>query len=97
PANYRPNGQLNTRNNDRDVEIRNARFNILYRIPVEFTWAFKTGADWREQMVREQSRQRRWNYIGTTALPHDPTIETWDLERTGRRIPQWEAAQFIHA
>ena len=97
PANYRPNGQLNTRNNDRDVEIKNARFNVLYKLPTEFSLSLKTGADWREQMVREQSRQRRWIYTGTSALSADPSIITWDTLKTGRRIPQWEAASFIHS
>ncbi len=92
---YRPTGQLNTRNNDRDVEIKNARFNARYRVPTDLTLFLKTGADWREQMVREQSRQRRWNYTGTTALPADPSIVTWDSLKTGRRVPQWESASFI--
>ncbi|MBL9213730.1 MAG: TonB-dependent receptor [Opitutaceae bacterium] len=97
PSLYRPNGQLNTRNNDRDVEIRDIRANARYDLPTEFSASLKTGFQWREQMVREVSRQRRWNYAGTTALPHDPTIETWDLVRTGRRIPQWESAAFIRS
>ena len=96
PANYRPNGTLTTRNNDRDVEIKNARANFRYRLPTETTIFLKTGADWREQMVREVNRQRRWNYTGTTALANDPSIVTWNSLKTGVRIPQWETAGLIH-
>lgn len=95
PANYRPNGQLTTRNSDRDVEIRNVRANFRYDLPTTFSLSLKTGADWRAQLVREVSRSRRWNYIGTTALPSDPSIVTWDSLKTGRSIPQWESAAFI--
>ncbi|MCX6955340.1 MAG: carboxypeptidase regulatory-like domain-containing protein, partial [Verrucomicrobia bacterium] len=95
PANYRPNGQLTTRNNDRDVELRDLRANFKYTLPTSFTLALKTGADWRQQLVREISRSRRWNYLGTTALPSDPSIVTWDSLKTGRKIPQWESSAFI--
>ncbi len=94
-ANYRPNGQLTTRNNDRDVEIREGRANALYRLPLEFNASLKTGLQWREQMVREVSRARRWNYRGTAALPADPSIRTWDRAKTGRAVPQWETAALI--
>ncbi len=95
PDNYRPNGQLTTRNNDRDVEIRNGRFNLQYNFPTQFTFSLKAGGDWREQLAREVNRSRRWNYTGTTALPSDPSIKTWDSLKTGRIIPQWESASFI--
>jgi TonB-dependent receptor len=95
PANYRPNGQLTTRNNDRDVEIRNVRANFKYDLPTTFPLALKAGGDWRAQLVREVSRSRRWNYTGTTALPADSSIVTWDSLKTGRKIPQWESASFI--
>jgi iron complex outermembrane receptor protein len=95
PANYRPNGQLNTRNNDRDVEIKNVRANVRYALPTSFTLFAKTGFDWREQMAREVSRTRRWIYTGTTALPADPTIRTWSEQESGFKIPQWETASFI--
>ena len=96
PANYRPSGQLTTRNNDRDVEIRDFRANFKYDLPTSFALAVKTGGDWREQLVREVSRSRRWNYLGTTALPADASIVTWDSLKTGRKIPQWETAALIH-
>ena len=95
PANYRPNGQLNTRNNDRDVDILELRGNARYQFPTTIPLFAKTGVHWREHEVKEVSRARRWNYRGATALPADPTILTWDQVRTGRVIPQWEAAQFI--
>ncbi len=95
PANYRPSTQLTTRNNDRDVEIRNLRANFRYRLPTSFPLHLKAGGDWREQMVREVNRQRRWNYLGTAALPHDPSIRTWASEKGVWNIPQWETAALI--
>ena len=94
PANYRPNGFLTTRNDDRDVEIKNLRGNVRYRLPTEVSIFLKTGGEWREQMAKVVSRQRRWSYIGTTALPTSP-LATWDAQKTGRQIPQWETASFI--
>jgi iron complex outermembrane receptor protein len=94
-ANYRPFGTLSTRRNDRDIQIRNVRAHARYRLPTSFSLFAKTGFDWREQMVREVSRTRRWNYVGTTALPADPSILTWAGQKTGLKIPQWEAAAFI--
>ena len=35
------------------------------------------------------------NYAGTSALPADPTIRSFDTVKTGRRLPQWEAVQFF--
>jgi TonB-dependent receptor len=95
PANYRPNGFLTTRNDDRDVEIKNLRFNARYQLPTSYAIHLKAGGDWREQMAKVVGRQRRWSYTGTTALPHDPSIVTWDSLKTGRRIPQWETASLI--
>jgi TonB-dependent receptor len=92
---YRPNGQFNTRNNDRDVDIKNLRANARYRLPTDFSSFVKFGGDWREQLVNEVSRARRWNYTGTTALPTDPSIVTWDSLKTGRKVPQWESASFF--
>ena len=94
PANYRPNGFLTTRNDDRDVEIKNLRGNVRYRLPTELTAFVKAGGEWREQMAKVVSRQRRWAYTGTTALPTAP-IPTWDAQKTGRQIPRWETASLI--
>jgi TonB-dependent receptor len=95
PANYRPNGQLTTRNNDRDIEIRNARANFRYRLPTDYSIFLKAGADWREQMAREVNRQRRWNYTGTTALPDVPSFQTFSAEKGIWKIPTWDAAYLL--
>ena len=95
PLNYRPNGQLSTRNNDRDVEIRNVRANLRYQFPVDIPLFLKAGADWREQMVREVNRQRRWNYLGTAALPSAPSIALWAAQKSIWNVPQWETATLI--
>ena len=95
PANYRPNGFLTTRNDDRDVEIKTVRGNVRYQLPIEATVFLKTGGEWREQFAKVLSRQRRWSYTGTTALPADASIRTWDAQKTGRQTPQFESASLI--
>jgi len=98
PNNYRPsvNG-LSTQSGNLDIDlIREARANFRYRLPIDsFTAFIKTGASVRDHDVELQRRNRRWSYIGTTALPTDPSIIMSDTLNTGRRIPMWEGAQFI--
>jgi TonB-dependent receptor len=94
PANYRP----TTYNNSilqNDDQIKEVRANIRYTLPVSFPLSLKSGAVWREHYANAASVARRWNYIGTTALPADPSIITFDSVKTGRRIPQWEPVQFF--
>ncbi len=94
-ANYRPNGTLNARDDNRYIEIRNARANFKYDLPTQFSLSLKSGFDWRSQLARNDTLARRWNYVGTTALPADPSLVMWDAKKTGRKIPQWETAAFI--
>jgi len=95
PANYRPTGFLVTRNNHRDVEVRDVRANARYRLPVRAPAFLKTGFQWREQMAREISPQRRWSYVGTGPLPADASINTWASQKSGLDIPNWETASMI--
>ncbi|MCX6939554.1 MAG: TonB-dependent receptor [Verrucomicrobia bacterium] len=94
PANYRP----TTYNNSilqNDDQIKEARANARYTLPVSFPLSLKSGAVWRQHYASAESVARRWNYAGTTALPSDPTIITFDSVKTGRRLPQWEPVQFF--
>ena len=94
PANYRP----TTYNNSilqNDDQIREARANARYTLPVSVPLVLKSGAVWRQHYASAESVARRWNYAGTAALPADPSIVTFDSVKTGRRIPQWEALQFF--
>jgi TonB-dependent receptor len=94
PANYRP----TTYNNSilqNDDQVREARANARYTLPVSFPLSLKSGAVWRSHYASAESVARRWNYTGTTALPADPSIVTFDSVKTGRRIPQWEPIQFF--
>ena len=95
PANYRPNGPLTARDSKRNVEITDFRGNAKYDLPTRLPLSLKSGFQYRIQKAYEVGGGRRWNYTGTTALPNDPTIITWDSLKTGRRIPQWEAAAYI--
>jgi len=98
PNNYRPtvNG-LSTQSGNLDIDlIREARANFRYRLPIDsFTAFIKTGASVRDHDVELQRRNRRWSYLGTTALPTDPSIIMSDTLNTGRQIPMWEGAEYI--
>ena len=93
-ANYRP----TTYNNSilqNDDQIKEARANARYTLPVSFPLSLKSGAVWRRHYASAESVARRWNYAGTAALPADPSIITFDSVKTGRRLPQWEPVQFF--
>jgi len=98
PANYRPiaNG-LVTRDNDVDEVVRDLRFNARYPLPTARPLLLKAGAQWRDDAIDDLARNRRWSYLGTAALPHDPSVIFWDTTRYGRPIPQWEPAMFVRA
>jgi hypothetical protein len=71
PANYRPapNGLTNA-NADNDRAVKELHFNARYTLPISALKAdLKTGAQWRENSGTDKNRGRRWNYLGTTALP----------------------------
>jgi iron complex outermembrane receptor protein len=99
PANYRPriNDGLRTQSGNLEIDlIREARLHFRYKLPVSSFSAFiKTGGQVRDHAVELDRRNRRWNYLGTTALPTDPTILLWDKVKTGRNIPVWDGAPFI--
>ena len=98
PANYRPaeNGLTsNAGNLDIDL-IKELRANFRYKLPIDSFNAFlKSGYSVRDHNVELERRGRRWSYIGTAPLNTDPSILTWDRVKTGRQLPQWEAAEFV--
>lgn len=95
PANYRPSGLITARNSKRSTETLTYRTNAKYTLPTKIRMSVKTGGEYRLQKVFENGGARRWNYTGTTALPSDPSIVTWQSLKSGLKIPQWEAAQFV--
>ncbi len=98
PANYRvaPNG-LSNGNNKQIHEVKEGRADIRYDLPTRAPIFAKTGVHWREQHVGLRNASRRWSYIGTEPLPHDPSIVTMNQRMTGVNIPQWEPSWFIRA
>jgi iron complex outermembrane receptor protein len=64
-ANYRSSVTLLTRNDNRDVEVLNARANARYRLPVEVPANLKTGIFYRDQKVAEVGRRRQWAYLAS--------------------------------
>lgn len=94
---YRPSMPLIARGNARDSTVRTVRANFAYPLPA---WSvvrtiLKAGFDFGEQTSGITSHDRRWNYIGSSALPTDPSIVTWMNERTGLRVPMFETASFF--
>ena len=98
PANYRPpaNGLTNA-NNTQLHEVTESRADVRYTLPVTAPIFAKAGVAWREQVVGLGGTSRRWNYTGTGPLPVDPSILMMDQVKTGRRLPEWEASNFIRA
>jgi iron complex outermembrane receptor protein len=96
PANYRPiaNGLTVTPNHNIQ-QIRQARGNARYLLQTPVPVTFKVGFAWREQEADLENFSRRWSYIGTTALPSDPSIVTLESLKTGRRLPMWEVTPFM--
>jgi iron complex outermembrane receptor protein len=94
PDNYRPTTYTNSNlvNDNHNKEVRG---NARYELPVSFPFSVKAGALWRENYVSAESLSRRYNYAGTTALPADPSIVSYDYVKTGRRMPYWEPIQFF--
>jgi iron complex outermembrane receptor protein len=96
--NYRPsvNG-LTTQSGNLDIDlIKELRFNLKYKVPfIRWDTFLKTGASVRDHNVELERRNRRWSYIGVNALKTDSSILLWDKVKTGRDIPQWEAAEYI--
>ena len=96
PANYRPiaNG-LTTRDNDVDETVRDVRLNVSSPLPVAWPTQVKAGGMWRQNGIDELTRNRRWSYLGTAALPNDPAVRFWDATRMNRAVPQWEPSMFV--
>lgn len=96
PDNYRPNGVMSSRDNRQQGGAKEAMLDIQYRLPSRFEWKLKAGGQWREGQSILLGGTRQWSYLGgATPLPHDPAIITTDYVKTGRAIPQFEAAAFL--
>jgi len=97
PANYRPAPQnaLANANADNDREVSELHGNARYQLPLRAPVYLKTGFQWRENVAKDSDRGRRWNYIGSGALPYSSRLIMFDQVKSGRRIPQWEASDFI--
>jgi iron complex outermembrane recepter protein len=97
PASYRPNS-YNFADGRTYHEITQLSANVRYKMPTEMNLYFKTGARWREELVGKESKNRRFNFIGTNSsqLPTDPTIETFGNHKTGLNIPFWKETAIAH-
>jgi iron complex outermembrane recepter protein len=93
--NYRPNGFLGNVDQQDNHQVREARGNALYRLPIQTDLSLKTGFMWRQQRAPDATQSRRWRYTGTGALPSDPTVIPYDLVKTGRLLPVWKSSMFM--
>lgn len=97
PANYRPavGVGFNNANLASDRQAKEVRGNARYKLPTKLPVFLKTGFNWREMVSYQENTGRRWEYIGVNALPADPSILLMHEEKTGLRVPLWEAAAFF--
>ncbi|HEY1108362.1 MAG TPA: TonB-dependent receptor, partial [Opitutaceae bacterium] len=92
PANFRPTTYTNN-TQGQDNYNKEARANFKYSLRAAQPTFLKAGGLWRKQLVGQFNDARRWTFIGTSGIPSDPTLLSYDTVKTGRRIPQWENLQ----
>jgi TonB-dependent receptor len=92
PASYRPQNYI-FNDTFNAHEIRELRGNARYKLPTSFAAFVKTGFRWREELVENRNKNRRYAFTGANAslLPTDPTIRTTAIERVGLPVPTWNA------
>jgi len=83
-ANYRSAVSLLTRNDDRDVEVLNARANARYRLPLEIASTVKAGVFYRNQKVAELGRRRQWSYLATAPTMNATLANVFAFPGSGR-------------
>jgi iron complex outermembrane receptor protein len=92
PANFRPTGNnLTVRNQDDYEEVSGLTGNVRLQVLPQQPLFLKTGFDWREVVIEQFSRDRRYTYIGTTALPHDPSARL----RSSFGVPHWHPGMHV--
>jgi len=96
PNNYRPvtNGLVTSPQIHNQY---NKHFNadFAYTLPTAAPITFKTGFTWRELEIRTQLLNRRWSYIGTSALPTISNVELFGTFAEGKRMPIWQVSDFM--
>jgi hypothetical protein len=96
PASYRPPTNGLTRTPEHNVQqVRHARADARYVLPVAAPVTLRAGLDWREQESALSNFSRRWSYAGTGPLPPNPAIALHNDRKTGLVIPQWEVAALM--
>ncbi len=100
PNNYLPrltDGLVQSRNESDQLQ-KQFRFDTRYRTPLAAPTFLKTGFHWRSLQLDQWGKDRhRWNFVGTDAysptlrVPHDPNYVSYDMVKTGRKIPFWQS------
>jgi iron complex outermembrane receptor protein len=100
PNNYRPrptDGLVQQRN-ENDQQLKQARVDVRYTLPLAAPTYFKTGVHWRELNLGIWGGDRhRWTAApGVGPLPHDASYVSYDRVKTGRAIPVWQSHMFTN-
>jgi TonB-dependent receptor len=96
PNNYRPivNG-LTAGPQNQDQYNKHFKADLIYTLPTAAPIAFKTGFEWRQQIIDIQNFSRRWSYLGNSALPTNPNINFYGTFAQGKTMPIWQTSDFM--
>jgi iron complex outermembrane receptor protein len=100
PANYLPRATdgLTQSRNESDQLQKQFRFDLRYKTPLAAPTFVKTGFHWRSLQMDQWGKDRhRWvpkavsAYDPGVRFMPDPNYVSYDMVKTGRRIPFWQA------
>jgi iron complex outermembrane recepter protein len=96
PNNYRPivNGLVASPQNQ-DQYNKHFNADLIYTLPTVAPIIFKAGFTWRQLDIKIQNYSRRWSYLGTSALPTDPSIGFYGTFAEGKNMPIWQVSDFM--
>ena len=101
PDNYRPIiGGLAASPQNQDQYNKHLTADLIYKLPTTTPITFKTGFTWRELKIDVQNFSRRWDYLGTSALATDPTVQLYrgggNTFAVGKDMPIWQVSNFMN-
>ena len=100
PAHYLPRltDGLTQARNEQDQLQKQFRLDVRYKLATAAPTFLKTGLHWRSLQMDQWGQDRhRWEYAAaksynaTERLPNDPNYVSYDMVKTGRMIPFWQA------
>lgn len=100
PNNYLPRATdgLTQARNEQDQLQKQFRFDARYTLPIAAPTSVKAGFHWRSLQMDQWGKDRhRWSYKAATAynpsqrIAPDASYVSYDMIKTGRKIPFWQA------